>query len=249
MKPTKVYVDAVSQFTKTIQDVPHIASVFLYGSMAREEIIPGYSDVDFWVILQDDAFANKKNFVETMAGLVESGELLANSGVPDFHAFCYYAASELDWLPAGLVPNLQSPRSSKVVVGTDVRAQMASTEASIYAHKMSYFADMRTQMFLPLTPYLAQMSFNEREEQHILLALKYVKYVAEAACASLNVFPGELDAITKLQELLPAVNTAVIHKIETFRIQYTAEDKKNLKSILVSALNFVEAVHLQLRRN
>ncbi len=248
MKPTKAYKEAVSKFTTVIADVPQVASVYLYGSMARGEIIPGKSDVDFWVFVKDDAFESKEAFTELMAGLVQAGESLAQSGIPDFHAFCYYAVSEANWLPACLVPNLKSDASSKLMLGSDIRPSMNSTKASRYAHKTSYFATMRQLIFLPLTPYLKMDIFNEKMTQHILGALKYVKYVAEAACAALSVYPGELAAIDKLGELLPEVETAVIKEIESFRVHYITErDQQALKPMLVKALNFVETVHIQLR--
>lgn len=248
MKPTKAYQEAVSKFTTIIHDVPLVDAVYLYGSMARGEIIPGKSDVDFWVFVKDDAFESKEAFTEMMTGLVQAGESLAQSDIPDFHAFCYYAASEANWLPACLVPNLQSDASSKLMLGADMRPAMSSTEASRYAHKTSYFATMRELMFLPLTPYLKLDTFNEKMTQHILGALKYVKYVAEAACAALSVYPGELAAIDKLGELLPEVETAVIKEIESYRVHYTPErDQQALKPMLIKALTFVETVHLQLR--
>ncbi len=248
MKPTKVYQEAVSKFTAVIGDEDQVAAVYLYGSMARGEIIPGKSDVDFWVFVKDDAFESKEAFIKLMAGLVQAGESLAQSDIPDFHAFCYYAESEANWLPACLVPNLQSDASSKLMLGSDRRPTMSSTAASRYTHKTSYFATMRRLMFLPLTPYLQMDTFNEKMTQHILGALKYVKYVAEAACAALSAYPGELAAIDKLGELLPEVETAVIQEIESYRVNYTPErDQPTLKPMLIKALNFIESVHLQLR--
>mgnify|MGYP001378772419 CR=1 FL=1 len=247
MKPTEEYKSAVAEFTAVIGSVPEVAAVYLYGSMARGEIIPGQSDIDFWVFVHDEAFGNEADFDRMMNGLVEAGERLAQHNIPDFHAFCYYALSETNWLPAGLVPNLQSDASSKLILGKDVRSQMNSTDASRHTHKASYFADMRQYMFLPLTPYLQLDTFNEKVTRHVLGALKYVKYVAEAACAAMSAYPGEVGAIDKLNELLPPVDTAVIKEIESFRIHFTPErDQESLKTMLIKALTFVETVHIQL---
>lgn len=248
MKPTEEYISAVAEFATAIGGVAEVAAVYLYGSMARGEIIPGQSDIDFWVFVHDEAFDNEAEFDRMMNGLVQAGERLAQHNIPDFHAFCYYALSEANWLPAGLAPNLQSDASSKLICGKDVRSQMNSTDASRHTHKVSYFADMRQYMFLPLTPYLQLDTFDEKVTQHILAALKYVKYVAEAACAAMSAYPGELDAIGKLTELLPQVDTAVIKEVESFRVHFTPErDQELLKTMLIKALMFVETVHIQLR--
>jgi predicted nucleotidyltransferase len=248
MKPTAEYKNALANFTAAIEEAPDVAAVYLYGSMAREEIVPGQSDIDFWVFVRDEAFADEAAFSKMLNGLAQAGACLAESNIPDFHAFCYYALSEANWLPAALVPNLQSDASSRLILGDDIRPRMSSSEASRYAHKTSYFADMRQHMFLPLTPYLQPVVLDEKAARQILGALKYVKYVAEAACAALAVYPGELEAINKLKELLPQVDTAVIKEIESFRIHYTAErDRDMLQVILLKALTFIESIHLQIR--
>jgi hypothetical protein len=219
--------------------------------MARGTIVPGLSDIDFWVFVKDEAFFSKDAFVEMMGTLVRAGECLTNKGLPDYHAFCYYELSEAGRLPAGLVPNLKSDASSRLMVGDNIREQMGTSAASFFAHKTSYFADMRRLVFLPLTPYLRleAEAIDEKAERYILGGLKYVKYAAEAGCAALSVYPGELAAIDKLKELLPEVETAVIREIESFRVNYTSEqDRGQLKTMLVKALNFVESVHIQLRR-
>ncbi len=251
MKTIVDYKKAAAEFVATIKTSPDVAAVYLYGSLARGKIVPGLSDIDFWVFIKDEAFFSKDAFIKMMGTLIHAGECLANKGLPDYHAFCYYQLAEANRLPAGLVPNLQSDASSRLMFGDDIRKQMASSEASFFAHKMSYFADIRRHVFLPLTPYLQMETeaIDEKAESYILGGLKYVKFTAEAGCAALSVYPGELAAIDKLKDLLPEVETAVIREIESFRINYKPEqDREQLKTMLVKALNFVESVHVQLRR-
>lgn len=251
MKTITDYHEAAEEFVATLKKSPYVAAAYLYGSLARGEIVPGLSDIDFWVFIKDEAFTSKNTFIEMMESLIQAGERLASKGLPDYHAFCYYELSEARNLPAGLVPNLQSDASSRLMFGDNVREQMGSSAASFFAHKMSYFADMRRHVFLPLTPYLGLKTeaIDEKAERYILGGLKYVKYTAEAACAALSVYPGELGAIDRLKELLPEVETAVIREVEAFRVNYKPErERHQLIPMLAKALDFVESVHIQLRK-
>ncbi len=247
MKPTEQYNDTLAQFVQTMR-TPQVKSCYLYGSMARDDIKPGQSDIDFWVFLDDEVFENKIAFRDVFETMVQAAKDLQESGLPIVHAFCYYAVGEAGWLPAALVPNLQSDVSSKLVIGDDLREQMGSTKASLYTHRTSYFTEMRQKMFHPLTPYLAKETYSEYEVAHILGALKYVKYLAEAACAALLMYPGELEAIPTLSETFPELDIHVIDEIEQYRMQYNHDrDHEKLHTMLLQALQFVESVHHNIR--
>jgi len=218
-------------------------SVLLYGSMARGDIIPGHSDIDFWVILANEVLREKARFQQAFDVMVEAGQELVASGLPIVHAFCYYGEDELDWLPAALVPNLGSPRSSRVVFGKDVREQMSSTTASHFLYRTSYFFEMRRQVFLPLTPYLKNPTLSKKERQHILASLKYIKYLPEAACAALDLWPGELEAISLLGQELN-LDMKLVGRVQALRIQEDPlADLEQVHHTLHEALLFVEQVH------
>lgn len=247
MKPTAQYKETLAQFVQTM-NIPQVKSCYLYGSMARDDIKPGQSDIDFWVFLDDSVFADKTAFRDAFLTMAQAAKDLQRSGLPIVHAFCYYAFQEVGWLPAALIPNLRSEMSSKLVLGDDLRTQMACTQASLYTHKTSYFAEMRQKMFHPLTPYLAKEIYSEHEVAHILGALKYVKYLAEAACAALLLYPGEIEAIPTLGNTFPDLDIHVIAKIEQYRMNYDHDrDHKKLNGMLLQALQFVEFVHQHIR--
>ncbi|WP_420643758.1 nucleotidyltransferase domain-containing protein [Candidatus Leptofilum sp.] len=241
---TSDYERAFEQFVETIHDLGENGrSVLLYGSMARNEIIPGHSDLDFWVILAKDVFEDKKQFRQAFEVMVKAGQELAASGLPVIHAFCFYGEDELAWLPKALVPNLQSARSSKIVFGEDVRPQMNSTAASHHLYHSSYFFVMRRQVFLPLTPLLKKETLTQKEAKMILGSLKYVKYIPEAACAALDLWPGEIDAVPQLGEALN-LDMSIVDHIAALRTQENPlSDLAQIQNSLRDALYFVEEIH------
>ncbi|MCP5095967.1 MAG: nucleotidyltransferase domain-containing protein [Chloroflexi bacterium] len=241
----KAYEEALDAFTNTISGLDENGrSVLLYGSMARKEIIPGHSDLDFWVFLQQDAFADRDRFSQAFGTMVAAGKQLLHSGLPVIHAFCYYNEDELDWLPKALVPNLQNEKSSRIIWGDDVRAQMSSTPASREFYRTAYFQEMRRQVFLPMIPFIFQDELNEKLCQMIVGGLKYVKYIPEAACAAFDEWPGEIAAVSRLGELLPHLDMELVRRVELFRTGTAPTAvSTTVQQFLKESLEFVEAVH------
>lgn len=242
------YQQTLAEFVQRIDQLGENGqSVLLYGSMARDDIIPGHSDLDFWVIVQEAAFHDLDRFQDMFDAFVQAGMALADSKLPVIHAFCYYADDELHLLPQALVPNLRAPRSSRIVWGRDMRPQMDSTPASRELHRTSYFMEMRQQVFLPLYPYLHKAALTAADCKQIVGSLKYIKYIAEAACAALDLWPGELAAISQLDTHLPQVDTRIIAIVEAFRTRTTPTyDPDEVQAMLRQALSFVEDVHAAL---
>ncbi len=138
------YEETLAEFSHFMaQDERSLRSVMLYGSMARGEVVPGHSDLDFWVFVRHESFADESRFSELLRRLTQAAQILADSGLPVIHAFCYYSDDELDWLPQALVPNLANDASSRVIVGDEIRAELSSTTASRALYRQSYFGEMR----------------------------------------------------------------------------------------------------------
>jgi hypothetical protein len=98
-------------------------------------------------------------------------------------------------------------------------------------------------MFLPLTPYLKRDSLTEKEAQHILASLKYIKYIPEAACAALDLWPGELDSVALLGREL-AVDVDIVQRVETWRTGGNPlADGVLVQRMLREALQFVEQIN------
>ena len=237
----KTYTAFMAQHEDTLR------SVMLYGSMARGEVVPGHSDLDFWVFAKAANFADEATFSKLLTTLTEAAQILADSGLPVIHAFCYYADDELDWMPRALVPNLGNPASARTIVGDDIVGDLTSTPASRDAYRYSYFGEMRRQMFQPLAAFLGRTEFHEKEAKAIFAALKYVKYIPEAACAALDRWPGEQASLAILRQEMPEIDFSVADELLDHRL--SGELLNNgplLGSFLERALEMVEAVHWQL---
>lgn len=242
------YQQTLHAFTQKISELDDaLLATFLYGSMARGDIVLGHSDLDFWVFVRQSVLADETQFKQVLSHMAECAKLLAQSGLPVFHAFCYYAEDEAQLLPSALVPNLQQEQSSRVIVGEDIRAQLGATAVSRTTHKAAYFAEMRFHIFHPLTPFIYKPDLSQKECGWVLGALKYIKYVAEAACVACDVWCGEQEALTQLGQLLPTIDASIIQQIEAFRTgPNPTDDPKKVHEMLLLALNFVEDVHTAL---
>lgn len=240
------YQTAVENFAATIRSLSnHILSVFLYGSMARGDVIPGLSDLDFLVFLKTDVFTGKARFQQALTTMVEAGKQLKASGLPVIHAFCYYSQSEVAGLPAPtLAPNLKSSQTSQIILGRDIRAQIESAAAGRHLYQTSYFFELRRSVFHPLTPYLRQNSLTKQDCEIIVGTLRYIKYLPEAACAALNIWTEEPQAISRLAAAAPDIDIKVLEQVEPLWSQdIDSLDRKELQTILQKVLGFVEQVH------
>jgi len=110
---------------------PDLVSVLLYGSMARNEIRPGESDVlDVFVVLADTALSDQERFKAALLCMTEASVFLSTTGFP-FHPFHYHSLSELrDGFSAAYDPLWHSDRTSQVVWGYDLRRFMKTTQTS-----------------------------------------------------------------------------------------------------------------------
>ena len=250
MTPTiQDYENTLAAFTAAISRLGEDGlTAFLYGSMARGDIVPGHSDLDFWVFLREATMTDEARFYQALEVMVDGAKLLANSGLPVIHAFCYYGEDEAGFLPAALIPNLQTDQSSRVVWGEDIRSQLGATAVSRKAYRSAYFVEMRQHIFHPLTPFIHKPDLTPKECEIIVGALKYVKYLAEAACAALDLWPSEQEAIPALAQALPQVDISIIDHVETFRVgPHPTADPERVRAMLIISLQFVESLYTALR--
>jgi hypothetical protein len=221
-----------------------VASVLLYGSMARGDLVPGESDLlDAHVFLRNEVFEDKQRFLQALEVMVESCRRLSQTGIR-FHPFHYFSLDEASISPALYLPTWQSDRTSKVLMGDDIRAQISSTETSHSAAATSFF-DARRTMAHPLAFYLTRKQWSpddERKIAHRLASLK--KHICIMACFALGVPAEASQAVNRLEELIPQLDTSVLKRIDSFRNQTDAsKELNNLREILKETLNFVENLH------
>src|SRR5438477_12993298 len=71
-----------------------VASVLLYGSIARGDVVAGESDLmDAHVFLQSEVFQEKARFLQCLEVMVISCQRLSQTGLP-FHPYHYFSLDE-----------------------------------------------------------------------------------------------------------------------------------------------------------
>lgn len=225
-----------------IQD--NIHTLYLFGSYARGEAIPGYSDLDFCLFFEDEALADEAQFQQVMETLLDGMAAVQSFGIPLYNFCSYWSASQIGRLPAMLASNLAQPANSQLLLGAEVRERMDSPPFSRALTQKSTFFEMRRQLYLPLLPLLQLETLPQEAKFGLFTALQYIKYVPEAACAALDQWPGEAAAAGKLATLLPELDLSPIKAIKQFCVErgMGAADEE-LIAWGKTAVFFVEAVN------
>ena len=221
-----------------------LISVLLYGSLARGECKPGYSDLlDAYVYLKDEVFIEKQRFVKAFETMVGACERLSLTGLPYQHPFQYWSLHELSHVPA-LYRSHWSDELSTVVFGEDLRQQMSFTEADLAVAKLTFLGARR--MGHPLAAYLHKQELTEDDCEKMLAGVKQLlKFLPGMACVSLDILTGPKQAIPSLLKALPGLDTASLQNINTFaeKRTVTLAEAEELREVLRETLNFIERLH------
>ena len=214
------YHQAKDRFVKAMAPIQEkIRALYLFGSFARGEAVPGYSDLDFWIFFEADLFEDRAAFRHMLSTLDQSMTVMQNSGIPLYNFCGYTSVADIEQLPALLAANLSQPANSQLLLGEDIRTQMASTAVSRQATQASTFFEMRRQLYLPLLPLINQSTLSKKERGIILQALQFIKYVPEAMCAALDLWPGEANAAATLHEQYPHLDLQPVKTLKQFCIE------------------------------
>lgn len=242
------YEQAIEAFADQLAELEDdVLSVFLFGSMARGEAVAGYSDLDFWIFLQTAVFQDEIRFKTALQTIIDAHHQLAGRGIPVSNAGCYASQSNLEGLPAMLLPNLQSDSASRVVLGQNIRAQMKTTPGSRYLNGVSTFFEMRRLFYHPLAQYLDQSSLSQAARWSIFTGLQYIKYVPEAVCAALDAWPGEHGALALLVERWPDEDWSLVARVKSFCAQHgPVAGETQLLAHLRETLLFIERLNERL---
>lgn len=245
-KPTlESYAEARDVFTRQIAPIEDdVAALYLFGSFVRGEAAPGYSDLDFCLFFENALFEDKACFTEALQTLLGGMRAVQRFGIPLYNFCAYHSAASLERLPPMLASNLAEPGNSTLLLGREVRDEMGSTAVSRTMTRASVFFELRRQLYLPLLPLLQKERLTEAESFMAFGALQYLKYVPEAACATLGLFPGETAAAEMLRQCFPKLDLTPIRTIRQFCITPgAAAAPGELLSQCRTAIRLVEAVN------
>jgi|KBSSwiStaDraftv2_1062776.scaffolds.fasta_scaffold82357_3 predicted nucleotidyltransferase len=246
MKTVQDYDNAIRDFLSDLDQLgDDVASVLLYGSVAREDVVPGESDLmDAHVFLRNEVFQDKDRFLRSLEVMVEACGRLSQTGLP-FHPWHYFSLDEAVLSPAMYLPTWHSDRTSKVLKGEDIRPRISSTETSHAVAATSFFNARRTTAHL-LAFYLSKKEWSADDEQkvkHRLASLK--KHICIMGCFALGIPAEASEAVAKLRERLPSLDIAVLYAIDSLRNETGAppQEPRALRQVLRDALMFVEHLH------
>jgi predicted nucleotidyltransferase len=244
------YQSALESFLADMRRIDDdVVSVILYGSSASGDIKPGRSDmIDAYVYLHKEVFENEEHFQHVFAIMTEACERLFNRELPfHFHPFHYFSLEEINRSPAIYLPTWWSDRTSRVVLGEDVRPQMVTNESGRTVARTAFF-EARRNMGHALTRYLHKEQLTEQERQRVvksLVALK--KHITVMACLVLDIWTSSAQAVQELERALPELDVSVMKKVETLRDDTAASaDFEQIKQTIRETLVFVESLHDQL---
>jgi predicted nucleotidyltransferase len=239
------YEQAIDGFAAQLAELgDDLLAVFLFGSMARGEAVAGYSDLDFWIFLATAVFDDETRFTTALQTIIDAHHQMGRRGIPVSNAGCYASQANVERLPAMLLPNLQSENASWVILGQNIRQQMKTTPESRQFNGASTFFEMRRQFYHPLAQYLGRDSLSTEARWEIYAGLQYIKYLPEAVCAPLDLWPGEHGAIAVLTERWPDEAWGIVAQVKSFCAQHgPAADVDQLLANLRQTLLFVERLN------
>jgi hypothetical protein len=222
-----------------------LVGVLLYGSVARNAIRPGISDLlDAYVVLDENMFVEAERYEQDLLILIESCMPLAHSGIP-FHPVHYYTATELEYLqPAVYLPTLQQPGFSRVLVGRDIRSEIGTSANSRLCAQTEFYSFHRYVM--SLGSLAIRKDLTEYERSMIVAAvMKTYKKMPMLACLAMDRWVEQSEGRRVLQEILPSLDMTVLDGLDAMDIPHLKLN--DLQTEFGRVLDLVDNVNLALK--
>jgi predicted nucleotidyltransferase len=230
--------DFVQDMAKLGDDV---VSVVLYGSLVRGDVRPGLSDImDAFLFLRHEVFQDKARYLHTLNVMVEASERLSRHGIP-FHPFFYW--DDASPMPAIFYLTFVSDKSSKPVLGADLRPQLRCSPASV-AFARNVFFEFRRQGHQGVI-YLSKDKWEDNDVARVINILTSAKkYLTMMACWALDLWVALPDTPAALQKAFPQLDMSVLGKIEpALASAEAAPEVEKLREIFMQTFEFIENLH------
>lgn len=219
-----------------------LVSVLVYGSLGRNDIRPGSSDLlDAYVCLDPTVFEDRRKFMKALEAMVTACTHLSQTGLP-FHPFHYFSEEELERLPATYLATWRTSEG-QVLTGADIRANINSSPTSMAIERGTFFNARRTMGHF-LSRHL-RLDFKPGEAKKVARSLVSLrKHLLPMACAVLDIWTVSLDAPRELQKALPDLDMSVLRKInEVNDPQVEEPDPDLVRETLRESLIFMERLN------
>ena len=239
------YFETLEGFLKDIRPIEdRVLSVVLYGSMAKDTIRPGKSDILDAILFLDNSFTkDKARFLSLLEIMTSACEHIAKSGLPYKHPFHWYFSDELREMLVQDVAEMGDTNASKVVIGEDLRTRVKSSEAgqAIYGN---FFGFTRRYLQSELSRFLAQKDLSDEDLSILKFIMNfYGKGLPQTICAAFGKTVPTVHAVRTLSGLLPGIDVSVFEEMLSESLFDKPEAEKNVRKVAVSLLKLIEVIH------
>jgi hypothetical protein len=217
-----------------------LESLYLYGSVARGDIVPGRSDLgDAYVFLRQQAIDDRESFLAAFDRMVEACRNLARWGIPS-HGFHYFGVEETHYLHAAFLPVLRSPNESRRISGEDLGARTAEP--------VPVENGMLDPFLFWLVPMARLLALDEPTREECRGFADWMdgirKFFPPWACAAAGAPSAGGEALRALARLFPEVDLSPFDDLAALRTrggEPPAADE--IKALLERCFTMTEEIH------
>jgi hypothetical protein len=239
------YTNEVKFFVESISELgDDLCSVILYGSIVKDTVRPGLSDLlDAVVIFQSKLLTDETSYYRTIDLMIRICSRLAATGVP-FHPFHYFTLDATGWSAVALyVPTWTSDPYSRIVAGTDVRPLLRTSDQELQYMRGWYFALSR--WFRRRAISLSAILEPQQRVRGVIAALReFTRNHPQFACFACNRSIDRADALAEIAALFPNIDIDSLQRLsEKAEASLTDIGTQDAQLLLDQALRLNESLY------
>ena len=208
------YTTEVQLFLEDISELgDDLCSVILYGSLVKETVRPGLSDLlDAVVVVESKLLTDETSYYGALDLMIKICSRLSHTGVP-FHPFHYFDNDSNGWSAVALyVPAWTSDRYSRIIAGADVRPLLRTSDSELLYMRGWYFAlyrwFRRRALFLG-----AVLERNEGLDEVIRALQEFTRNHPQFACFACKRSVDRAEAIAEISALFPTFDVDSLQRL------------------------------------
>jgi len=210
----KDYTTEVQLFLEDIAELgDDLCSVILYGSLVKETVRPGLSDLlDAVVVVESRLLADETSYYRALDLMIRICSRLSHTGIP-FHPFHYFDSDPNGWSAVALyVPAWTSDRHSRIIAGRDIRPLLRTSDSELLYMRGWYFAlyrwFRRRALFLR-----AALDRNEGLDEVVSALREFTRNHPQFACFACNRSVDRAEALAAISALFPAFDIDLLQRL------------------------------------
>lgn len=239
------YTTEVQLFLEDISELgDDLCSVILYGSLVKETVRPGLSDLlDAVVVVESGLLADETSYYRALDLMIRICSRLSHTGVP-FHPFHYFDSDPNGWSAVALyVPAWTSDRYSRIIAGTDVRPLLRTSDSELLYMRGWYFASYR--WFRRRALFLSAALGRQAGPDEVIRALQeFTRNHPQFACFACNRSVDRAEALGEISALFPAFDIDSLQRLSE-KVEASAPniDTHSAQGLLEQALQLNESLY------